>query len=162
MSGKFVKKLSFRGYKKFHIAVDDSYLIHAASMTNRHANDLSQVPELLSQIECDAEHVSLDNAYDSNDCYDLLQDKFKSANIVIPPDKNAVLTDESHQLRQNHIKYINEHGRRKWQKDNSYGKRNIVELSIQRRKTLLGNKLHAREHERQKNENMIAAGMYIK
>ena len=49
-----------------------------------------------------------------------------------------------------------------WQKENRYGLRNISELSIQRRKRILGNQLHARAFTRQKVEAMIGSGILNK
>ena len=49
-----------------------------------------------------------------------------------------------------------------WQKENKYGRRNVSELSIQRRKKILGNQLHAREFSRQKVEAMIGSGILNK
>jgi len=42
-----------------------------------------------------------------------------------------------------------------WQKRREYGKRNYSELAIQRYKRILGNKLHARDFERQTQEAII-------
>jgi len=39
-----------------------------------------------------------------------------------------------------------------WQKVQAYGSRSISELAIQRYKKILGDQLHARKSERQKNE----------
>ena len=57
---------------------------------------------------------------------------------------------------------IQEHGRMNWQKENQYGRRNTSELSIQRRKRILGNQLHARDISRQKVEAMIGSGILNK
>ena len=81
---------------------------------------------------------------------------------MIPPDKNAIIHDKNHDIRNQHLKEIQEHGRMSWQKENQYGRRNISELSIQRRKRILGNQLHAREFTRQKVEAMIGSGILNK
>jgi hypothetical protein len=49
-----------------------------------------------------------------------------------------------------------------WQKQTQYGRRNYSELSIQRYKKILGNKLHARELSRQKQEVMIGSSVLNK
>ena len=53
-------------------------------------------------------------------------------------------------------------GRMNWQRVKEYGNRNYSELCIQRYKKILGNKLHAREFSRQKNEGMIGCGILNK
>ena len=65
-------------------------------------------------------------------------------------------------MRNQHLREIQERGRMNWQKENRYGRRNISELSIQRRKRILGNQLHAREFTRQKVEAMIGSGILNK
>jgi hypothetical protein len=49
-----------------------------------------------------------------------------------------------------------------WQKVQSYGNRNISELSIQRYKKILGNKMRSRKLARQKNEAMLGCGVLNK
>jgi hypothetical protein len=118
--------------------------------------------DLTDQFEVPADHVSLDRAYDSFDVYELLSDKFPSAKIVIPPDKNAVINDANHVNRNHNLEQIIEHCRMHWQKQTQYGRRNYSELSIQRYKKILGNKLHARELSRQKQEVMIGSSVLNK
>ena len=48
--------------------------------------------------------------------YEKLTDKFTSAEIVIPPDKNAVINDKNHVIRNHNLEQIIEHGRIHWQK----------------------------------------------
>lgn len=81
---------------------------------------------------------------------------------IIPPDQNAVIDDSNHPIRNKHLQEIKKHGRMHWQKQSQYGRRNNSELSIQRRKRILGNQLHAREMERQKSEAMIGSGILNK
>ena len=88
-------------------------------------------------MSVDTTHISLDGAYDSKDVYVSLKNKFPDAEIVIRPDKNAVIDDKNHDIRNQHLKEIQEHGRINWQKENKYGRRNVSKLSIQRRKEYL-------------------------
>ncbi|MFT6836228.1 MAG: hypothetical protein ACJA0H_002275, partial [Francisellaceae bacterium] len=52
----------------------------------------------------------LDGAYDSNNIYQKISDQFEDANIVIPPDKNAVISDSSNPMRTKHLTMIKKHG----------------------------------------------------
>lgn len=151
-----------RSWRKLHVCVDDEHYIHGTVLTDRFASDEGTVDDLIEQVTADADHVSLDGAYDSKDVYVSLKSKFPNGNIVIPPDKNAVINDKNHDIRNHHLKEIKEHGRMNWQKENQYGRKNTSELSIQRRKRILGNQLHARDISRQKVEAMIGSGILNK
>jgi hypothetical protein len=151
-----------RSWRKLHVCVDEEHYIHGSALTDRFASDEGAVDDLIKQVRVDADHISLDGAYDSKDVYVSLQNKFPDAKIVIPPNKNAIIEDKNHDIRNQHLLEIQEHGRMNWQKENQYGRRNISELSIQRRKRILGNQLHAREFIRQKVEVMIGSGILNK
>jgi hypothetical protein len=151
-----------QSWRKLHIAADQNHYIRGTVLTDRFASDEGTLEELTDQIKGNADHISLDGAYDSHDVYDHLANKFEGASIVIPPDKNAVISNDNHAIRNQHLKLIEEHGRMHWQKLTQYGRRNYSELSIQRRKRILGNQLHAREFERQKQEAMIGSGVLNK
>ena len=49
-----------------------------------------------------------------------------------------------------------------WQRRRDYGKRNYSEIAIQRYKRILGNKLHARDFDRQKQEAIIGCSILNK
>ena len=151
-----------RSWRKLHVCVDDKHYIRGSVLTDRFASDEGTVDDLIEQVTVSADHISLDGAYDSMDVYVSLQNKFPNAKIVIPPDKNAIIDDKNHDIRNQHLQEIQKHGRMNWQKENRYGLRNISELSIQRRKRILGNQLHAREFTRQKVEAMIGSGILNK
>lgn len=151
-----------RSWRKLHVCVDDEHYIHGSVLTDRFASDEGTVDELIEQVNVDTDHISLDGAYDSKNVYDSLHNTFANAKIVIPPDKNAVVDSRNHSIRNQHLQEIKEHGRMHWQKANGYGRRNVSELSIQRRKRILGNQLHARDFSRQKVEAMIGSGILNK
>lgn len=151
-----------RSWRKLHVAVTQDHYIHGTVLTDRFASDEGTLGELTEQVKIDADHVSLDGAYDSYDVYESLETSFPDAEIVIPPDKNAVIDDSNHPIRNKHLQAIKKQGRMHWQKQSHYGRRNNSELSIQRRKRILGNQLHAREMERQKSEAMIGSGILNK
>ena len=151
-----------RSWRKLHVAVAQDHYIHGTVLTDRFASDEGTIDELTGQVKVDADHVSLDGAYDSRAVYESLEACFPNAEIVIPPDKNAVIDDNNHPIRNKHLQEIKKHGRMHWQRQTQYGRRNNSELSIQRRKRILGNQLHAREMERQKSEAMIGSGILNK
>lgn len=106
--------------------------------------------------------MTADSAYDNNPTYETITKKFPSADIVIPPQKGAVEHKKNEFYRNRNILEIKCHGHLGWQKHRDYGKRNYSELAIQRYKRILGNKLHAREFERQKQEAMIGCSILNK
>jgi hypothetical protein len=151
-----------RSWRKAHFGVDENHYIQAATLTDRLAHDDEVVDELLSQIDREVDHFSADGAYDKSPVYDKLAAHSPSANIVIPPAKNAVINFRAHHMRNRNILEIKESGRMAWQREHNYGQRNYSELGIQRYKRILGRAMYAREMSRQKQEFMIGCGVLNK
>ena len=107
-------------------------------------------------------HVTADGAYDNNPTYKKLTKQFPSVDIVIPPQKGATYNKENEFFRNRNILEIKYHGHMEWQKRREYSKRNHSELAIQRYKKILGNKLHARDFERQKQEAITGCSILNK
>ena len=63
--------------------------------------------------------------------------------------RNNAVHEDGPSQRNEHIETINEKGRAAWQDITNYGRRSLVELAMLRYKTLIGNKLKARELPRQ-------------
>jgi hypothetical protein len=151
-----------RSWRKLHIAVDDQHIIHGAELTDRFVADDQVVESLAKQVTIEVAQITADGAYDKNPVYDTLSQSFPEATIIIPPASDAVYKKEAHPQRNRNLQEIKTFGRMNWQKARDYGKRNNSELSIQRYKKILGNKLHAREIKRQKQEAMIGCGILNK
>lgn len=148
-----------RSWRKLHIAVDDSHIIHAAALTDRFTSDDQMVDALATQVDVNVDHVTADGAYDKTPVYEVLLKHFPEADIIIPTDSDAVYNTDNHPQRNRNLQEIKTFGRMAWQKVREYGKRNISELSIQRYKKIIGRQLHAREFSRQKNETMLGCGV---
>ena len=151
-----------RSWRKLHIAVDDHHVIHAAILTDQFVADDQVVGDLIKQIEVTVDNVMADGAYDKNPVYQTLSDALPDANIIIPPDSDAVYNKQNHPERNRNFQEIKTFGRMNWQRARNYGKRNYSELCIERYKRILGNTLHARELSRQKNEAMMGCGVLNK
>ena len=151
-----------RSWRKAHFGIDENHYIQAATLTDRFTHDDEVVDDLLSQIDREVEHFSADGAYDESPVYDKLAAHSPSANIVIPPAKNAVINSRAHEMRNRNIGEIKDSGRMAWQQANNYGQRNYSELGVQRYKRILGRAMHAREMSRQKQEFMIGCGVLNK
>ena len=151
-----------RSWRKLHIAVDDKHYIHAVELTDRFISDTEIAEELIDQIDTTIEHFSADKAYDSNKIYELLHEKYPDIIIAIPTKKNAVCGRSNHDARNATLMLRNHVGMMQWQKIMEYGRRNKSELCIERYKVILGNKMHAREMSRQKQESIIGCGILNK
>lgn len=151
-----------KAYKKLHLVVDHHQIIQNMELTNSHIQDQSVVKHLIHPIEEKIKQVTADGAYDNNPTYKTITNKFPSADIVIPPQKEAAENKENEFYRNRNILEIHYYGRMEWQRRRGYGNRNHSELAIQRYKKILGNKLHARDFERQKQEAIIGCSILNK
>jgi hypothetical protein len=151
-----------KDWKKLHITVDQFNIIHTSELTDRLTQDSSVVDKLIKPIHEKVKQVTGDSAYDTNPTYNKLAKQFPSADIVISPQKDARAHKENAFFRNRNILEIEFYGRMGWQKLRNYGRRNNSELAIQRYKRILGNKLHAREFERQKQETIIGCNVLNK
>lgn len=151
-----------RSWRKLHIAVDNKHIIHANDLTDRFSADCESVDILIKQVDLPVDQLTADGAYDKNFVYETLSNYFKEADIVIPPDSDAIIDKNNHAIRNGNLQQIKTFGRMIWQRVRNYGRRNYSELAIQRYKRILGDRLHARELSRQKNEARIGCGILNK
>ena len=73
-----------------------------------------------------------------------------------PPPSNALISEDGHSQRDDHIRLLEEVGRIAWQKESDYGLRIHVELCMLRYKKIIGPNMKAREIPQQKTEGGIA------
>jgi hypothetical protein len=137
-------------------------MIHAGLLTDRFISDDSAVADIAEQIDREVSQITADGAYDKNPVYKTLTNHFNKAEIIIPPDSDAIYHVKNHPQRNRNLQEIKTFGRINWQLVRNYGKRNYAELAIQRYKRMLGNRLHARELSRQKNEAMLGCSILNK
>jgi len=139
---------SKKRWKKLHITVGQHHIIHTSELTDQFTQDVSMVDKLLKPIYEKVNHFSADGAYDNDRTYRTITKKFPSADIVIPPQKDAVYQSNNEFYCNRNILEIQCYGRMGWQKRRNYGRRNNSELAIQRYKRILGNRLNARDFAR--------------
>ena len=144
-----------RSWRKLHIAVDGEHIIYGTKLTDRFSHDCKNVEPLAKQINCSVDHVTADGAYDKNPVYEILTAHFKNADIIIPPDSDAVYNKDNHSQRNRNYQEIKTFGRMNWQRARNYGRRNYSELAIQRYKRILGCALHSRDFARQKMDRQL-------
>ena len=151
-----------RNWRKLHVSVDQYNIIQTSELTNRKTHDVSVVDNLVKPMSKQVKQVTADTAYDTNNAYNLFGKKFSNVDIVIPPRSNAIDEKHNHWMRNRNLREIKYYGRMKWQTNRDYGKRNRAERAIGRYKRILGNRLHSREFERQRQEAIIGCSILNK
>ena len=98
---------------------------------------------MLTQIQAPLVSVAADSAYDKEAVYEAIEahSPGRRTRVVIPPQRNATLSQNSNtamQERDRHIRAIERHGRREWYKLSGYTKRSMVENAVYRYKAIIG------------------------
>lgn len=152
-----------RTWRKLHLAIDvKTREIVAAGMSLNSVGDSEGLPQLLETIEEKINQVTTDGAYDSFGCYEAI--KKKGAKAVIPPREGARITHHGNRKtealeRDEHIRFIRKHGKKRWKKATNYHQRSLAENGMYRFKTCFGEKLLAHLYESQMSELAIKASI---
>ncbi|KIE06249.1 hypothetical protein NF27_AS00040 [Candidatus Jidaibacter acanthamoeba] len=148
-----------RIWRKLHIGVSEEGLIVSRIMTSHVTDDRKCLEPLIrSAGEEKVTEILADTGYDSNNSYSLLENKDIKA--IIPPPKNAKKATVKH--RSDTINYIKEKGDHAWRHKNKYGRREIVENTICRYKSIIGAKLRSRKWDNQDAETLLGCYMLKK
>jgi Transposase DDE domain len=129
-----------RTWRKLHLAVDEQTgEILATEVTLNDKRDGQLLEPLLKKIEQEIKQVSADGAYDQKDCYETLQKHHAKA--IIPPRKDAKIWQHGNSKldphpRDENLRVIRKHGRKKWKQLMNYHRRSIAETTIFRFKTI--------------------------
>jgi hypothetical protein len=104
--------------------------------------------------------VGADGAYDTWDVYGVISDY--GATPVIPPQKNAKIKKHGNCSgpplpRDEAIRYIRGHGRKKWKRASGYHRRSLAETAVYRFKQLMGRFVEARKWENERTEVRLKA-----
>lgn len=125
-----------------HLGVDsDTGEITAVGLTDNTSHDGSQVEKLLDQTDKELSAVGGDGAYDTWDVYDAITDR--EATPVIPPRRNAEIKKHGNCSgpplpRDEAIRYIRAHRRKKWKRTHGYHRRSLAEAAVCRSGTAHG------------------------
>ena len=109
-------------WKKLHIGVDGEGWIHASTLTEGHEQDPAQVPGLLAQVDRDMNRFVGDGIYDQDPVYAAVEQHSPGVRVIIPPRKDAVLSDEaatSPTQRDVHIAAVQTGGRFQWKRESA-------------------------------------------
>ena len=150
-----------RAWRVLHLATDaDTGRIVASVLTDREADDGSQVGPLLDRVDGPVASFTGDGAYDRDAVYAEVAARHPEAAVVVPPRANAVPSEAAEAAptrRDVHLRCIAERGRMGWQRASGYGWRALVESDISRWKRVVGDGLRFQTDGRQATEVAIAA-----
>ena len=152
-----------RAWKMLHLATDaDTGQIVASVLTDRDADDGSQVGPLLDQIDGSVVSFIGDGAYDRDDVDAEVAARHPDADVIVPPRANAVPSSAAATTptqRDAHLQCIAERGRMGWQRASGYNSRALVEADVSRWKRVIGDGLRSQTDGRQATEVAIATNV---
>jgi len=149
-----------RRWRKLHLAVDaGTHEIVAVDLTPDDVGDVSELSDLLDQIDANVASLTADGAYDGDAVYDTVADRYPGAEVIIPPRATAVPKEITTTQRDRHIVTIEKHGRTGWQRRSGYNRRSLVETAIYRYKTIINRRLQARTLPNQRTEARIGCNV---
>ncbi len=148
-----------RTWRKLHLGIDEATgEILAAVVTTNNVHDGQVLADILNGIDGDIEQVTTDGAYDHEHCYDEINER--DAKAVIPPRKDAKIWNHGNlnappHDRDENLRYIRKHGRKKWKEDSQYHRRSQAETTMYRHKNEFGGKVSSRTFDNQASELFI-------
>jgi hypothetical protein len=149
---------SRRRWRKPHLGGEaDTHEIVAVELTPDDVGDVSEIPDLLDQIDADIASMTADGAYDGEAVYDAVAERHPSATVIIPPRVTSVADETTATQRDRHLSMIEVHGRMGWQRRSGYNQRSLVETAMFRYKTVIGRRLQARTSSNQTTKAKIGA-----
>src|ERR671939_88464 len=109
-----------RAWRVLHLATDaDTGHVVASVLTDREADDGSQVGALLERVGGPVASFTGDGAYDRDDVYTEVAARHPEAAVVVPPRSSAVPSEAAETdptQRDRHLRVIAERGRMGWQR----------------------------------------------
>jgi IS5 family transposase len=145
-----------RAWKKLHLGVDRSGSIVAEVLTHGNADDPNTALDLLNEIENDLASFTADAAYDTIAVYEAAA--ARGARVIVPPRKTAARSRQSG-ARDRTVRRVRKVGQRQWKKESGYHKQARVENTFFRYKSIIGDRLRARNSESQEAEALIACNI---
>jgi transposase len=145
-----------RVWRKVPIGVDGKGFIRASKMTTHKTDDRDCFSTLIDKVDSSLVNETLaDSGYDSHNCYNQCEER--NINFLIPPPKNArVLSRKGKSaIRNETVSYIREKGIHAWKEKNNFGRRNRVENTSYRIKTIFNRQFMSRIWENQEAETNL-------
>ena len=149
-----------RRWRKLHLGIDaNTHEIVVSELTPDDVGDVSELPELLDQVDGDIASMTADGAYDSATVYDAVAERHPEAAIIIPPRWTAVPGETTITQRDRHLAAIAKHGRMNWQRSSGYNRGSLAETAVYRYKNIIGRRLRARTLPNQRTEAKIGCNV---
>jgi hypothetical protein len=151
-----------RVWRKLHLAVDgETGEVLAAELTNRRTADCARVPGLLGQIDDRVTSPMADGAYDAGAVYEAVQGKGRGhrVTVLVPPGRGAQpssIRSPGQRERNRNIRSMRKLGRQEWYTSSGYSRRSLVENTVFRYKSILGQRLRSRSLGSQRAEVRLA------
>lgn len=152
---KHGKQYQRKVWRKLHISVDSGGYIRSSLLTDHKTDDRSCASFLLdSSNRNQITEVLADSGYDSHQLYKEIANR--RSYPLIPPSSRAVMSSpETPTLRDKAVAYIQKKGYEAWYHKNNFGRRERVENTFYRIKTIFGRKLLSRNIPNQQAEEKI-------
>ena len=156
-----------RTWRKLHIGVHEATgEIVAQTLTSAGRDDASQVVPLLDQVSTPVQTFGADGAYDKRKVFEALANPKEGVPIhpLIPPRRNAKIEQHGNcnappLARDETLRAIRRHGRRKWKRTSGYHRWSVVETHLGRYKRLIGSTLRARRAESPQTEARLGCAL---
>jgi len=159
-----------RTWRKIHLGVDEhTGEITAVVLTDNKTDDAAVLGQLVADTfdqGVDIDKLGADGAYDTYDCWDMLVEA--EIEPIIPPRENAMYQLDEDKLPTDHprnkaLEIIDQGGqeanRKGWKVQSGYHRRSKSENAFFRWKTVLGEKMYAREFKNERTEAVIKAAV---
>lgn len=149
------KQYQRKVWRKLHIGIEKDGHIVSRVLTDHRTDDRTCVESLLAPVDTQfISEVLADGGYDSHQIYrDLEKEMIKP--LIPLPSKAVVSCSEVPTLRDKTVQYIKDKGYWAWYHKNDFGRRNKVENTFYRLKTIFGRKLSSRNPENQEAESYL-------
>jgi len=160
LENKHKIKIKRKTWRKLHLGLDlASGHIICSDLTTDDVGDPTALPDFLDQVDGQVDTFIADGAYDGTPTSNLLVARFgANVEVIIPPPKTAVSSPQAAlnpSVLDRHIAEIKTQGRMAWQQSSGYNRRSRGETQMDRWKTVIGQKLQARNFDNQKTEAKI-------
>jgi transposase len=151
---------SRRRWCRLHLGIDAvTHEIVAVELTPDNVGAVSEIPDLLDQIDADVASLTADAAYDGEAVYDAVAERHPQAAVIIPPRATAAPSETTATQRDQHFAETEKHGRIGWQRRSGYNRRSLVETGMHRYKTIIGRRLNAWTLANQRTEAKIGCNV---
>ncbi len=151
-----------KSWKKLHIGVDEQGWIIASTVTDGHDQAPSPVPALLTQFDWEIDRFIGDGIYDQEPIYAAVTDHSPRARLIIPPRKDAALSNHaatSPTQRDQHMFEIERDGRFHWKRTSGYYAQSHAENAFSRYKRTFSGCLRAKRNEAQERETLLGCAL---